>query len=115
MFIVLCFLGTFPIRYKLFDEEEKEIACFHFTIKIFWGKCLENDIFETWNSLHIYILETIVNIIRLRFSLYVASPESSSLEATIGYKKSSEQPVSNEDLETLSSGANDSAMNVDKS
>ena len=109
MFIVLCFLGTFPIRYKLFDEEEKEIACFHFTIKIFWGKCLEND------SLHIYILETIVNIIRLRFSLYVASPESSSLEATIGYKKSSEQPVSNEDLETLSSGANDSAMNVDKS
>lgn len=27
--------GTFPIRYKLFDEEEKEIACFHFTIKIF--------------------------------------------------------------------------------
>ena len=35
MFIVLCFLGTFPIRYKLFDEEEEEIACFHFTIKIF--------------------------------------------------------------------------------
>ena len=35
MLIVLCFLGTFPIRYKLFDEEEEEIACFHFTIKIF--------------------------------------------------------------------------------
>ena len=81
MFIVLCFLGTFPIRYKLFDEEEEEIACFHFTIKIFWGKCLENDILKLGT---VYILETIVNIIWLRFSPYAASPESSSLEATIG-------------------------------